>query len=408
VAGSADDPAAAFGPLGRGHPIAAELARLLAPVAADPLLRGDAAAAGAPVTITRHVAAEGQPDGGAGIVQLTWSAQWRDPAAGGRFRARSLIYDRRRTGGRAGIHDFPDDPLLPTAASPDGPLSGPDVEVLRYMAARRITFLCGADLVGKVKRARAVARSFARLRAVYAAARGVGFAVAEPIELDREGAVFYQRRLPGRPVRDLIEPANAAALLRRVGAVHAELHRLPVDDPQAVALPVRTRAHDVATVRGDSAWLRFAVPAEAGAVDEVERGLAAELEALDAAAPALCHGDAALDQVLLDGEDAFALVDFDDAAIGDAYADLGTMLTALPRDAPRLFRGPAGPTAAPVAAYLEGWIERSRGSLDAPRLRAHRLRAELAAAANRLHKGRLDADAAVAEIARLRDAVRER
>jgi aminoglycoside phosphotransferase (APT) family kinase protein len=405
VAGSADDPAAAFGPLGRGHAISAELARLLEPVAADPLLRGNAVAAGAPVSVARHVAAAGEPGGGAAVTQLTWCAKWRDPTAGGRFRARSLIYDRRR--GPVRIVDFPDDPFLPTAAAPDGPLAGPEVVVLRYMAARRITFLRGGELVGKVKRRRGLARSFVRLRAAHAAARGADFSVAEPLELDLERAAFYQRRLPGRPVRHVIEPANAADLLRGVGAVHAALHALRVEDPAAAGLPVRTPADEVAGVRRDAAWLRFAMPDEAGATAEVERAIVGELEDLGPGVPALCHGDAALDQVLVGGEGGFALVDFDDAALADPYADLATMLVAMRRDAPRIFAGASPPGGGPATAYLEGWLDRSGASLDARRLRAHRLRAELAALANHVHKGRLDADAAVAALARLRDAARD-
>jgi aminoglycoside phosphotransferase (APT) family kinase protein len=208
-------------------------------------------------------------------------------------------------------------------------------------------------------------------------------------------------------VRDVIEPANAAELLRGVGAVHAALHALRVDDPAAGGLPLRTPDDDVAAVRRDAAWVAFAMPAEAGAVGEVERSLTAELLALEPRAPALCHGDAALDQVLLDDAGGFGLVDFDDAAVGDPYADLGTMVAALPRDAPGLYADAAAKPG-PATAYLEGWLERSGGPIDARRLRVHRLRAELAVAANRLHKGRLDPEAAAAAIARLRDAVRER
>jgi aminoglycoside phosphotransferase (APT) family kinase protein len=404
VAGSADDPAAAFGPLGRGHAISAELARLLEPVAGDPLLRGDAAAAGAPVSVHRHVAAEGRPGGGAAIRQLTWSAKWLDPAAGGAFRARSLIYDRRRAPAR--VVDFPDDPFLPSAAAPDGPLAYPDVEVLRYMASRRITFVRGDELVGKLERRRGLARSFARLRTVHAAARDAPFAVAAPVELDVAQAVYYQRRLPGRPVRDVIEPANAAHLLRGAGVVHAALHALRVDDRDATGLPVRTPADEVATVRRDAAWVAFAMPEEAAAVAEIERAVVGQLEELGPGAEALCHGDAALDQVLFDGEGGFALVDFDDAALADPYSDLGTMLVAMRRDAPRLFAEPGPPAAGWTNAYLEGWLDRSGGSLDARRLRAHGLRAELAAVASRLHKGRLDPEAAAAAVERLRDAVR--
>jgi aminoglycoside phosphotransferase (APT) family kinase protein len=106
--------------------------------------------------------------------------------------------------------------------------------------------------------------------------------------------------------------------------------------------------------------------------------------------------------VLVDG-DACAVVDFDDAALGDAYADVGAMIAGLAFDAPEL----AGDGALD-AAYLEGYRERTGRPLDERRLRAHRLRARLATLASRLRKGRLSAAEAAAAVADLGAAARER
>jgi aminoglycoside phosphotransferase (APT) family kinase protein len=185
-----------------------------------------------------------------------------------------------------------------------------------------------------------------------------------------------------------------------LGALHGAIHGLP-----ARGVPVRATADLVATVRADATWLRFAVPDAAGAVDELERVVIAELDALGSGAPGLCHGDPAMDQVLVDGED-LTIVDFDDAALGDPYADLGTMIAGLTIDAPPLVRDDAAGERA-IAAYLDGYRERTGRAVDERRLRAHRLRAELAMLANRLRKGRIGADVAAGALAALRAAARE-
>jgi aminoglycoside phosphotransferase (APT) family kinase protein len=219
--------------------------------------------------------------------------------------------------------------------------------------------------------------------------------------LDTARCAFYQQRMPGRSLDELMEPANVPALMRALGALHGTIHALAVRDA-----PVRRTADFVAAVRANAAWIAFAVPGEAGAVAVVARRIVAALEALGAAAPAFCHGDPALDQVLLDG-DAFSVVDFDDAALGDPYADLGSTIAGLPLDAPQLFGGAGSAAEIGIAAYLEGYRERTGRPLDERRLRAHRLRGELAALANRLRKGRIGADDAARAVAALRAGTRE-
>jgi aminoglycoside phosphotransferase (APT) family kinase protein len=394
----AANPVAGFEPLRGGHPVAAELGALLELVAADPvLLEGGRDAAG-PVAIRRDLRVVPDWTGRWSVERFSWCARWRDAA--GAFRARTLIYARGRGGPRS--HDFPDDPGLPAAAAPGGPLFAPGVDVLRYIPTRRITFRRGDALVGKFKRRGTLARSYAVLRSVHAAARRGELVVPEPFGIDAERGVFYQQLIPGRSIQELIEPGNAQELMRRLGALHGAIHALSVED-----VPARRLADVRAGVESDAAWVAFALPDEAGAVEEVARVIVTELEALASGAAAFCHGDPALDQALCDG-DTFAVVDFDDARLGDPYEDVGSAIAALPIDAPQLFAGDGAAGERAVAAYLAGYRERTGRPLDERRLRAHRLRADLAALANRLHKGRAGSAEAAAAVAALRAAARER
>src|SRR5262245_53426454 len=293
-------------------PVAAELDALLSLVASDRLLPEGGRDAGGPVAIRRDVRVAPDWTGRWAVERFYWCARWRNGR--GAFRARTLIYARSR--GRPRIYDFPDDPALPAAGAPGGPLEAPDADVLRYIPARRITFGRGDALVGKFKHRSTLARSYAVLRSVHAAAHRHGLVVPEPIGIDVERGVFYQQRLAGRPVQELIEPGTAEELMRAFGSVHGAIHALPVEELRDVR--PRRVADVVADVRSDAAWVAFALPDEAGAVSEVERAIVASLEAIGPGVPAFCHGDPALDQALRDdGREGLAIVDSDDARIGD-------------------------------------------------------------------------------------------
>ena len=93
------------------------------------------------------------------------------------------------------------------------------------------------------------------------------------------------------------------------------------------------------------------------------------------------------------------MVDLEDAAAGDPYADLGALLAALRADVPELCAGAAGERL--VAAYLDGYRERAGTPLDERRLRAHRERADLAVLAGRLRRGRATTAEIAAAVARL-------
>jgi aminoglycoside phosphotransferase (APT) family kinase protein len=390
-------PQSGFELLTTGHPVSAPLGDLLARVADDPLLCGDGAPAGSRVSIRRDLRAVPEPGGGATIERFSWCAQWREPGPPGRFRARTFVYARGDAAPRT--FDFPDDPWLDRAAAPGGPLEDDGVVVLRYIPTRRITFRAGDELVGKIKRPKSLVRSYQRLGVTAAAARNAGLAVPEPRGIDPARGAYYQQLMPGRPVGDVIDAANGEALLRALGATQRTIHELPV-----AGLPVHD-PHEAATVaRDDAAWIAFAAPEHAPAMVAVATWLGAELDAA-AGDRCFCHGDPAIDQVLVDG-DALAVVDFDDAGAGDPYADLGTMLAALPLDAPQLFAGRDAIGERAVAAYLDGYRERAGAALDERRLRAHHARADLALLASRVHKGVAGPAEVAVGVARLQAAAR--
>lgn len=391
-------PSTAYAGLTAGHPLAPALTRLLECVAADPSLTGAAAPPGARVGVRRDLRVDLDPRRHGEIARFIWCAQWREPGAAGGLRARTLLYDRGR---EPRTYDFPHDPHLPAAAAPGGPLGGRDVEVLRYVPRQRITFRSGAAAVGKIKRPKSLARSYARVEAAFAAAsaRAAGtraaFRVPEPRGLDAARGAYYQELMPGPPVDQLLAPANAEALMRALGAAHRELHRLP-----AAGLPVRDPEELVAIAREDAAWVAFAFPDHAAALGGVEGWLERALAAPGDDDLCFCHGDLAIDQVLLD-DGVFSVVDFDDAARGDPHADLGTMLAALPFDAPQLYAGPDPVAERAVAAYLDGYREHAGGALDERRLRAHRVRADLGLLASRLRKGQAGPEEVAGAVARL-------
>jgi aminoglycoside phosphotransferase (APT) family kinase protein len=385
-----------FEPFRTGHAVGAALEPLLAQIDEDPVLRGDRApGGGGPVALRSRLWAGPAADGGAVVERFWWCAQWRDPAVPGGYGARTLLYDARR--GAPAVFAFPEDPRLPAAAAPDGPLTLPGVDVLRYIPLRRMTYR-GATTVVKLKRPASLARSYARVAAAFAATRGSAVRAPEPRGLDCARGRFEQELLPGRPLVDVITADTAERLLGALGAFQAAVHALPT-----AGLPALDPAAVAGALAADAAAIAFAVPEHAAALGRVVRRLTGEIAASGAGEQRFCHGDPALDQFLLDGDD-LAMVDLEDAAAGDPYADLGALLAALRADVPELCAGAAGERLA--AAYLDGYRERAGTPLDERRLGAHRERADLAVLAGRLRRGRATTAESAAAVARLDPAPR--
>jgi|SRR5215218_507997 len=384
---------------GPGHPLAAALDPLREAIASDPGLRPS----GAPAEVVRadlRVAAAGA--GGWAIERLYWSVQRPDPAAPGALRGRLLVVDRRR--GRPGaptVHDFPDDPNLPAAARPGGPLvaghGGAPVRVLRYIPLGRITFrTAGAagqvPVIGKIKAPRSLARAQERLRTVRAAAAGASFAVPAPLGIDAAHGVLFQTLCPGAALAAVAGGRDDEGTLRRLGAVHREIHGLDVAAPAADGDQLR------AELRADARWIGLAAPAVADAPARVLAWLEANLRRCAQRERRFCHGDYSPSQVLCAGE-AWSVLDFDDAHHGDPYADVAATLVSLEHEFDAADDADTRPDAGERrgAAYLAGY----GADLDDERLLAHRVAAQVGLLARRLRKDRTAPDEPANVLARL-------
>jgi aminoglycoside phosphotransferase (APT) family kinase protein len=374
-----------------GHPLFAALEPLREIVDADPGLR-PTGARGEVLRADLRVAPAG--DGTWAVERLYWSAQRADPGAPGALRGRMLVVDRRR--GRPSaptVHDFPDDPRLPAAARSGGPLvaghGGGPVLVLRYIPLGRITFrtagtAAGHGVIGKIKAPRSLERAQARLEAVRAAAARPTFAVPAPLGIDAEHHVWFQSLCPGRTLAELVGSGDDQDPLRRLGAMHREVHALDVDAPPADEDVLR------AALRADAAWIALAAPEHASAARHVHRWLEAHLRHCGAREGRFCHGDYSPSQILCDG-DAWTVLDFDDAHRGDPYADVAATLVSLEHEIEAVEGARAAPEPAAVerrgAAYLAGY-----GDVDERRLLAHRVAASVSLLARRLRKDRAAPD----------------
>lgn len=306
------------------------------------------------------------------IKSLYWSVQHHDPQAWGGLRARTLLAER---GGMA-WHSLPDDPALPalaTLAAVPGRWA-----VLRYVPFRRATLLHqppGAPpRIVKVKRPERALDAAHRLRCVGEALLDLpGVRIPRLIQ-DPQDGVFAFSFLPGRPLGLPSTPQDAVPLLRRIGQLHATLHDAP-----ASALPTEEVPSAADELETAAQLCPDLIPKLAS--------LAARLrQRPDPTSKALCHGDLALDQFLMQG-DALSLVDFDRCHAGDPAADIARFVVHVAEQA----TGNLSPTAA-IDAYAQGYAER-RALPDADHLAWHLANAAAARVMIRIRKDQVDTKA---------------
>ena len=144
--------------------------------------------------------------------------------------------------------------------------------------------------------------------AALATARGLG---AELVLADLEADVLVTRYIPGRT----LSPAEAAADLPGLVAVLREVHALP-------PIPGRFHPIDAARELAERALARgLTAPADLDAALATGARIAA---ALGEAPAVTCHNDLLAANFLHDGA-RWRLIDWEYAAMGDAFFDLGNM-----------------------------------------------------------------------------------
>jgi aminoglycoside phosphotransferase len=147
--------------------------------------------------------------------------------------------------------------------------------------------------------------------------------VAEPLGYEPGARILFQSAVGGNPLGDM---AQGDAFLDHIGQVArslAALHRSPL------SLERRRFLED------ELDWIELMARGVLGVRREAGQRLARILDRLQRTAPreqdeprCLIHGDFSMNQVMAE-PDLVSLIDFDDVAMGDPHADLGTFLARL-------------------------------------------------------------------------------
>lgn len=182
------------------------------------------------------------------------------------------------------------------------------------------------DAPSGVAASRGRAEEFRLLKAAFAA----GVSVPEPLWLDAAGAVagrplFLMRRLAGtaaghKLVRAERDPAARRALVRNLGAELARIHaiRPPRADLEFLGPPPRDPAvAAVAMLRGYLDALPRAYPALEWGLRQLERTAPSPEDVV------LAHRDYRVGNVMIDGDKATGVLDWEFAGWGDRHEDLG-------------------------------------------------------------------------------------
>lgn len=181
---------------------------------------------------------------------------------------------------------------------------------------------------------------------------GRGFPAPRPLVLVDAGGPFglpfmIMERLPGRTmVHDMgFNPFRAARLIKRMAAMHARLHAIPVDGwplPNDGA-PLVDRL--LALMRADADRLNVHVADDAMAWLEQRR------EAVVPEEPALCHGDFHPLNLVVDRDGSMGAVDWGMAAVGDRHCDVANTLLLVTK----VPTGSLGRAQQAVAGVLRRW-----------------------------------------------------
>ena len=304
---------------------------------------------------------------------------------------------------RLEMHEFPQDPYLPTMSGYFEHLFGnndspkvKDLTVLRYVPRRRLTYRIadpgepGKFRIGKFVRREQLNETYDKLSRVSAAANQQQslFSVAAPLGVDDEQGVFFQTHLDGQNLAHCIDEENFEKSFFAIGAIHHEIHQLDVPGvPQggfeSILKDLNKRVKLISYLRPDTA-------AFLGSVRAV---LAEDQPTIDRRNYTFCHGDFGCHQVLRQRE-RWAVIDFDGCRYGDRYREIARVLAYMKHNIPFLlhaFRDPArsaeGLLNRARTAYLRGYQDHSKEGLNWKRLLWYRIVLEVHYLSRTLQRG---------------------
>jgi hypothetical protein len=373
-----------FSFVGPDHPFAPHLERLRVGVDAHPLC-GETLRHAATTEVRALMRGQPVPGGGWQLKRVDLSFQSRVDANPLRFHAVTLLYSGRTAWTEA--FEFPNDPsLTPASFFASAATRGSEIDVLRYVPRRRLTFRVHrpsdeeAPTVGKFLRHAELEPAYATLAKVRRAvtAAGTTFSVAAPMGIERDLGVFFQQVRPGTPLAALLDADRCGDLLRRVGVIHREIHTLAVAD-----VPTWDVRAFLDEVTNHVTWVSFFQPRHASCLEALRDLLVAHVPPVDPRTYTFCHGDFRCAQVLRE-DGRWSVVDFDGAMRADPHLELAHMMAFLKYDVPRfrdLFADPEQDATdlveAAARAYLAGYEERAKEPVNPKRLLWYRIGSEI-------------------------------
>ena len=217
-----------------------------------------------------------------------------------------------------------------------------ETETLRYVPHKRCVFRLGVHspegdnivkrVVVKVYPPGPLARQTWRaLSTLHSQAAAGGILVPRPVKmLDRWNLVVMEEA-PGTSLKNVLKrvktPEEAGALVGRAATALATLHTLRFESRQ-----VRSFENYLEFLRDEALRVQPVAPLLARQAQALLRKVARIQFPRAAAPPCLIHGDFAPSQLLI-AEDRVAVVDFDNACLGDPAMDLGNFMAKLHRRA---------------------------------------------------------------------------
>jgi len=211
----------------------------------------------------------------------------------------------------------------------------PEIEILRYRPHETcvLEYRFGSaqggvqrKLVGKLYREPATAENVWGALTVLHSQAPSEVSTPRPLAIEKEWGLIIMERVPGTPMRHLIEGAGAQEQLqatRRAAAALADYHSCHLRDGE-----VRSITHDLAKLRKRLARLRLVAPWLAQRIDGLLRRVESRASRFAVSTPSLIHGDFKPSQILIE-DGRVGIVDLDNAGPGDPAIDVGNLMAQL-------------------------------------------------------------------------------
>lgn len=306
------------------------------------------------------------------VDRFYYSIQYPDASKHGGWYAWTLYYAEDNP--VPVIYEFPHDPKLPHLAQFIHSPEHRNIQVLRYVPLRRVTFIKPGDgqtptLIGKLKKPKRCLQGYDRLNEINAIAINGHYTIPKAVDIDQEFSTFYQTLMPGQDIAEMFNDQNYLALMADIGQLHARLGNWPIPADQCW-----DRSGVSLSLGNDIEEIKFYLPESAAFLETIADwldGCKHDIEPIQG----FCHGDFACPQILRDDK-SWSVVDFDLAGFGDTYQDMAMFMVSLNYDVPFFKTRPAFLNAA-YHAYLNAYFQTTNKPIDKSTLNWYLVCAEL-------------------------------